>query len=435
MASTKEFFAKKKNWSKYKDDLLGSYILPYFTKIMSTGIPIVYIDGFAGKGKFDDGSAGSPLLVKEKIYQAKSISSFKNTPIDAYFVEYGHADCLRANLSDSTMKVIQGDYRIEVPKILRNNYRKNIFLYVDPFGVKYLDFGIFSGLDPSKYKSVELLLNFNSFGFLREGCRLLKIEMEKVDEEIPDFSIEGNDFKNDIANMNRIANGDYCTEKDPTREELRDEVDGILAKFPRLKLILAHMYFMTGELERAADFLDRHESVYYDLTPGKDIFPDFTSKHEEWRKFVIKYQRRILYGTDTYSTPLSGKSEEEVYGGPINLVRTFLEKENILYKKVLSKFEINSFDLVMFRPDPPVDIDYINATYESDSYVVAGKAIALNAEVVKQDGTKGFSVDIVADEVEFLSSKNDGSSEGGLSVGGTDAVSELQPINDDNLPF
>lgn len=176
---------------------------------MSTKIPIVYIDGFAGKGKFDDGSEGSPLLVKEKIYQAKAISSFKDTPIDAYFVEYAYADLLRANLSDCTMKVIQGDYRMEVPKILRNNYKKNIFLYVDPYGIKYLDFGIFSGLNTNKYKSVELLLNFNSFGFLREGSRLLKFEMESIEEEIPDFSIDGNDFKNDIANMNRIANGEY----------------------------------------------------------------------------------------------------------------------------------------------------------------------------------------------------------------------------------
>ena len=208
MASTKEFFAKKKQWSKYKDDLLGSYILPYFNKIMSTRVPVVYIDGFAGKGRFDDGTAGSPLLVKEKIYQAKANSRF-DTPISAYFVEYGHADCLRTNLCDSTMNVVQGDYRIEVPKILKGNYGKNIFLYVDPFGIKYLDFAIFSGLNPKKYKSVELLLNFNSFGFLREGCRLLKIELEKDEEEIPDFSIEGNDFKNDIANMNRIANGDY----------------------------------------------------------------------------------------------------------------------------------------------------------------------------------------------------------------------------------
>ncbi len=49
-----------------------------------------------------------------------------------------------------------------------------------------------------------------------------------------------------------------------------------------------------------------------------------------------------------------------------NCYETFLEKENIFYKNIFSKREINSFDLVMFRPDPPVDIDYINATYVFD---------------------------------------------------------------------
>ena len=45
---------------------------------------------------------------------------------------------------------------------------------------------------------------------------------------------------------------------------------------------------------------------------------------------------------------------------------TFLSNDNIFYKDVLQTKEINSFDIVMFRPDPPVDIDYINATYIFD---------------------------------------------------------------------
>lgn len=53
----------------------------------------------------------------------------------------------------------------------------------------------------------------------------------------------------------------------------------------------------------------------------------------------------------------------------------------------------------------------------------------------RQDGTKGLSVDIIADEVEFLSSRNDGASEGGMSVSGNQPVSELQPVSDDDLPF
>ncbi len=46
--------------------------------------------------------------------------------------------------------------------------------------------------------------------------------------------------------------------------------------------------------------------------------------------------------------------------------KSFVENENIFYEKELVECEINSFDLVMFRPDPPVDIDYINATYIFD---------------------------------------------------------------------
>lgn len=38
---------------------------------------------------------------------------------------------------------------------------------------------------------------------------------------------------------------------------------------------------------------------------------------------------------------------------------------------------INDFDLVMFRPDPPVDLDYINATYVLD-FVDRSKTIILN---------------------------------------------------------
>lgn len=45
---------------------------------------------------------------------------------------------------------------------------------------------------------------------------------------------------------------------------------------------------------------------------------------------------------------------------------TFLSDGNIFYKDVLKEAKIDDFDLVMFRADPPVDIDYINATYIFD---------------------------------------------------------------------
>lgn len=74
---------------------------------------------------------------------------------------------------------------------------------------------------------------------------------------------------------------------------------------------------------------------------------------------------------------------------------------------------------------------------KGNKVAVAGSIQVRNYE--RQDGSKGTAVDIVADEVEFLTSRNDGgengSTEGGMGVGSTGPVSDLQPISDDDLPF
>ena len=79
-----------------------------------------------------------------------------------------------------------------------------------------------------------------------------------------------------------------------------------------------------------------------------------------------------------------------------------------------------------------------------NKFLKKGNKIAVSGSIQtrtyeRQDGTKGFAVDIVADEIEFLSSKNDNSgSEGGMNLGGAasdEAVADLQPVSDDDLPF
>jgi len=58
--------------------------------------------------------------------------------------------------------------------------------------------------------------------------------------------------------------------------------------------------------------------------------------------------------------------------------KTYLKDENIFYEKEGQNCEIESYDLVMFRPDPPVDLDYINATYIFD-FVDENKVKVLNS--------------------------------------------------------
>lgn len=49
-----------------------------------------------------------------------------------------------------------------------------------------------------------------------------------------------------------------------------------------------------------------------------------------------------------------------------NSRKSFLKDKNIFCEKEISQQDIESYDLVMFRPDPPVDLDYLNATYIFD---------------------------------------------------------------------
>lgn len=69
----RDFFKKKNEWSEIKDTLLRCYLPQYFQKLLVSGKPIFYIDCFAGKGKFDDGNDGSPLIAMQIINERLGI--------------------------------------------------------------------------------------------------------------------------------------------------------------------------------------------------------------------------------------------------------------------------------------------------------------------------------------------------------------------------
>ena len=62
----------------------------------------------------------------------------------------------------------------------------------------------------------------------------------------------------------------------------------------------------------------------------------------------------------------------------VNARKSYEKDSNIFYEKNLIHKEIESYQLVMFRPDPPVDLDYINATYVFD-FVDENKTRVLNS--------------------------------------------------------
>jgi predicted TIM-barrel fold metal-dependent hydrolase len=129
----------------------------------------------------------------------------------------------------------------------------------------------------------------------------------------------------------RRSGWDYSDGSYPSKEGLYAEIDEVLARHPRLKLILAHFYFLSRELERAARFLDAHPTVCLDLAPHMDMYVDFSRDPAAARAFFLRYQERIIYGTDTDTRAMERGPEGAALMRFIpRLIRAFLEQEGAL---------------------------------------------------------------------------------------------------------
>jgi len=208
-----DFFVEKKAWSVVKDELLGCYFKPYVSKILHTYKPLVYVDCFAGKGKFDDGNQGSPLIALDVISQCQASTTATGTSIEATFIDLNYAADLQENLKDYPwVKIVSGKYEDNIRSILKNKSGCNVFLYIDPYGIKALQCTLFDDFARGKFNSIELLINMNSFGFIREACHAMGTTFD--DKEIFDDLVEYEPTKMDasyksIKELNEIAGGDY----------------------------------------------------------------------------------------------------------------------------------------------------------------------------------------------------------------------------------
>jgi predicted TIM-barrel fold metal-dependent hydrolase len=84
----------------------------------------------------------------------------------------------------------------------------------------------------------------------------------------------------------------------PSSAQLYGELERVLLRHPRLRIIFAHFCFLSDFLDRAAALLDRYPGVNLDLALGIEMLHNFSKRPDQARDFFVRYQERILYGTD-----------------------------------------------------------------------------------------------------------------------------------------
>jgi hypothetical protein len=73
-------------------------------------------------------------------------------------------------------------------------------------------------------------------------------------------------------------------------------------------------------MERLEEFLHRHRNALVDLTPGIELLYNISRRREDWRRFFIEHDDRILLGTDIGMSTKKSQHLARVW-----LLRKFIE--------------------------------------------------------------------------------------------------------------
>ena len=175
------------------------------------------------------------------------------------------------------------------------------------------------------------------------------------------------------------GNGSY-----PEKEQLYMEIDNVLEEHPGMKVIFPHFYFLSADLERAARLLNRYPNVYLDLTPGIEMYYNFSRDTEKSREFFLRYQDRILFGTDITSDLTLSQALARAW-----IVRKFLETDESFH------LPAHADELL----EGPVEAPLRGLGLPSD---VLGKIYARNFEKIAGKEPARISLDLAVAECERL---------------------------------
>ena len=158
----KTFFLGKRPWSKIKDQVLGSYMTPYLAKVSKLGRPILVVDAFAGPGKFEDGTDGSPLIIcqsAEKQIPNQYQAMFVNRDKDHH---QKLSETLEPFVRANKAVAIFGTAESLLERLSGQLTNQTVFLYLDPFNLRGWDFSTIEPfLSRDKRFSTEIVINLS----------------------------------------------------------------------------------------------------------------------------------------------------------------------------------------------------------------------------------------------------------------------------------
>lgn len=207
MTANEDFFREKRAAAVFKHGILKRYPIVFAAKagFRVKDHRVVFVDGYAGRGRYEDGSLGSPLLL---VQAAEFVKKYRN--VTGLFVEkdphhYAHLKRLLAEegrgLKHATL---HGDLGERLPEVLSESRGAALFVFLDPFGTALHHDQLGQILRRDDRNPTEVLLHFSVSAVARLGPAVRQVrEHESPSPE---------DLKK-IERLNRFLGGEWWQEK------------------------------------------------------------------------------------------------------------------------------------------------------------------------------------------------------------------------------
>ena len=271
------FFEKKREWSKVKDKIVKDYITCYLRTIHRRGRPIIIVDAFSGPGRFGDGLEGSPLIICGSIDNAPK----RGAGIACLFSDShpAHREALEACMENYIKKGFAAkplsDFSEALSRALEKEKGSTLFFYLDPYGIKDLDFETVKQIyERDSSQSTEVLINFNFKTFMRmSGNWSYSDSASEVARKVKEAKVE---------TVNAVMGGDYWVD---------------VVTDPKLNKIQREEVVVSKYMERVREFFDYTYSIpVKELDPAGSIPADDLAKYH--LIFGTRSPRAVVYMND-----------------------------------------------------------------------------------------------------------------------------------------
>jgi len=213
-------------------------------------------------------------------------------------------------------------------------YNLEVLKIAKAYPNQFIAFPTINPIDPTKLEKLE--------SYVRGGGRGLKL-----------YSGHASFYDLPLDHENMLPVYQFCEDRGVpilfhvNTRKFGEEFERVLKKFPRLKVNCPHLCLAVANTNRFEHFMDTYTNLRTDISMGapeflKDTLIRYSKEPEKYRRLFIKYQDRILFGTDNVITSAGFKTVDWI-DSMTRVYRNVLEKET--YRFALVDTELNGLRL------------------------------------------------------------------------------------------